>query len=99
MEALVFVGLFLALALASLRWGADSRPRPSSKEEQLAVYGLTWSHRPGAFISPAARPETGRPWRRAAAAQLLTTPPLPLVATGACANGLLGCGDRDGAAS
>jgi hypothetical protein len=45
MELLVVVGLLAVVALASLRWGVDSRPRPDSREAAQAALGLTWGAR------------------------------------------------------
>jgi hypothetical protein len=45
MELLVVVGLLVVLALASRRWGVDSRPRLDSREASQAALGLTWEVR------------------------------------------------------
>ena len=42
MELLIFLVLLVVLALASLRWGVDSRATPYAKEHELAALGLRW---------------------------------------------------------
>lgn len=42
MEALVVIAAFVLLGALAVRFGADSRYGPHSKEEQYAVRGLTW---------------------------------------------------------
>ena len=42
MEAIVLLGLLTSLAVASMRWGHDSRDTIHSKEEELACYGVSW---------------------------------------------------------
>jgi hypothetical protein len=42
MDALIVLGLLIALAVAAPRWGRDSRNAARSKEQELASYGLSW---------------------------------------------------------
>jgi hypothetical protein len=42
MDALLVLGLLIAVALAAPRWGADSRPAICSKDRALAGWGVTW---------------------------------------------------------
>jgi len=78
MELLILIVLLIVLALASLRWGVDSRPAPYAKEHELAVLGLRWPE-PERAAAPAApaperngtatslacpRPELPPAWRR-----------------------------------
>ena len=42
MELLIVVGVLVGVAVAALRWGADSRPRLASREAEQAALGLTW---------------------------------------------------------
>lgn len=42
MEVLVVLGLLAGLALASVRWGYDSRAHLPSAEQRLAGLGVTW---------------------------------------------------------
>ena len=51
MEAIVVLGLAIGLAWASVRWGADSRPRVRAKELDQALWGMSWG--PGAAPPPA----------------------------------------------
>ena len=46
MEALVVVGLLVALAVAAPRWGVDSRSTLASRELEQATFGLSWAVRP-----------------------------------------------------
>jgi hypothetical protein len=43
MEALLIVGLLLALAILAARFGHDSREHIASQEELLAQRGLAWA--------------------------------------------------------
>ena len=43
MEALLIIGLLLALAILAARFGHDSREHIASQEELLAQRGLTWA--------------------------------------------------------
>ena len=42
MDALLILGLFLALALLAARFGHDSREQLASTEEALARHGFAW---------------------------------------------------------
>jgi hypothetical protein len=42
MDALLILGLLIALALAAPRWGADTRLRLESEEHALASRGVVW---------------------------------------------------------
>lgn len=42
MDAIVVLGLLIALAVAAPRWGCDSRDAARSKEQDLASFGLSW---------------------------------------------------------
>jgi hypothetical protein len=60
MELLIVVGLLVGLVVASLAWGADTRPGLHSKEWQQAALGLDWRERL-AETGPHVRPEESRP--------------------------------------
>ncbi len=47
MEVLLISALFVALPVLSIRYGHDSRDGVSSKERELASYGVTWSELAG----------------------------------------------------
>jgi hypothetical protein len=54
-EALVVVGLLVALAVAAPRWGVDTRPTLASRELEQATFGLGWAARPfrvGSHVVP-----------------------------------------------
>ena len=57
MELLLIIGLLVVLALASLRWGVDSRPRLDSREAAQSALGLTWGARGPRFWRVDARTE------------------------------------------
>jgi hypothetical protein len=59
-ELLIVVGLLVGLVVASLAWGADSRPGLRSKEWEQAALGLDW-HERGLGPGPHVRPEEARP--------------------------------------
>jgi hypothetical protein len=59
-ELLIVVGLLVGLVVASLAWGADSRPGLHSKEWEQAALGLDWRERVAA-PGPHVRPEAARP--------------------------------------
>jgi hypothetical protein len=42
MDALLILGLLIALALAAPRWGVDTRRRLESEEDALAARGVVW---------------------------------------------------------
>jgi hypothetical protein len=42
MDAIVVLGLLIALAVAAPRWGCDSRDAARSKEQDLASFGMSW---------------------------------------------------------
>ena len=47
MDLLLVLAIPVALALAALRWGADSRDTITSEEARLARYGFVWEHTAG----------------------------------------------------
>lgn len=70
MEAIMALVLLVALGSASLRWGYDSRDGLRSKEQELAVYGVTWKdlhdpREPGG-ASPNGKVHRGHPGHRVA---------------------------------
>ena len=44
MEALVILGLFVALAILAARFGHDSREHLASAEEVFARHAVAWNH-------------------------------------------------------
>jgi hypothetical protein len=60
MELMIVVGVWIGLVVASLLWGAESRPMLRSKEWQQAAFGLEW-HRDTVGAGPHVRPEQARP--------------------------------------
>jgi hypothetical protein len=60
MELLIVVGLLVGLVVASLAWGAESRPILRSKEWEHATLGLDWRERVAA-AGPHVRPEEAHP--------------------------------------
>jgi hypothetical protein len=45
MEALLIIGLLIALAILAPRFGHDSREHSASAEEAFAHRGFAWEHR------------------------------------------------------
>ncbi len=74
MDLLLVLAIPVVLALAALRWGADSREGLLSEEARLARYGVVWEDRPrptgirgpscAALDAPMARPEPRERARR-----------------------------------
>ncbi len=46
MDLLLVLAIPIVLALAALRWGADSREGFLSEEARLAGYGVVWEDQP-----------------------------------------------------
>jgi hypothetical protein len=65
MEFLVLVVALLALAWLAMRFGHDSRAQLVSREEQQAIWGLSWGPPPAARPRP--RRRRSEPRRRLAA--------------------------------
>jgi hypothetical protein len=81
MELLIFVAGLVLLCYLALRFGADSRPRPYSREEEYAVLGMTWDAAEGHMfdlrreaaawrMAQRARVQRTAAWRRVAARSL-----------------------------
>ena len=51
MDLLLVLAIPILLALAALRWGADSRDTVLSEEARLARYGFAWEHTAGPAVA------------------------------------------------
>jgi hypothetical protein len=78
MELLICILGLCLLSVLALRFGVDSRPRPSSPEEEYARLGMTWDGAEQHLIDPRrdaavwrvahqAAPRRPAAWRRATA--------------------------------
>jgi hypothetical protein len=71
MELLVTLVALVIFVVLALRFGYDSRPRPQSKEEELACLGMEWQRPRTAVWKPAGRLVTARRFVRHSLARAL----------------------------